>query len=87
MPEERQRHIQLVRQLMCKDYHGMYREAMPYPFLVPGSEQYADTLCRTALIPLRTASGAEGFLDVAPGLSVLPFLPSQVGSEVDVPAW
>ena len=47
MPEMRQDDIRLIRQSICKDFHGMYREAggaMPYPFLVPGSQQYADVL-------------------------------------------
>lgn len=41
------RHIQQLRQHIQGDYAGMYREAggnIPYPFLVPGSDQYSDAL-------------------------------------------
>lgn len=41
------RHIQQLRQHIQGDYAGMYREAggnIPYPFLVPGSDQYSDVL-------------------------------------------
>lgn len=47
MTEDLQGYIQLIRHYICKDYQGMYREpggAMPYPFIVPGSQQYAETL-------------------------------------------
>ena len=40
-------HIQRIRQHVQTNYQGMYREAgdnLPYPFLVPGSEQYDDVL-------------------------------------------
>jgi len=41
------RHIQRFTAFVCNDYHLMYREAggeIPYPFLTPGSDQYADVL-------------------------------------------
>ena len=44
---ELQNYIQLIRQHLSENYQGMYREAggnLPYPFLTPGSEQYADVL-------------------------------------------
>ena len=40
-------YIELIRQHILENYQGMYREAgdnLPYPFLTPGSEQYADVL-------------------------------------------
>ena len=40
-------HIQRIRQHIQANYRGMYREAgdnLPFPFLAPGSEQYADVL-------------------------------------------
>ncbi len=40
-------HIQQLRGHIRKDYSGMYREAggnLSYPFLTPGSQQYADVL-------------------------------------------
>ncbi len=42
-----QAHIDLIRKHLLKDYQASYREAggaFPYPFLTPGSEQYADVL-------------------------------------------
>jgi putative isomerase len=44
---EIQKHIDLIRQNLKDNYKGMFREAggaLPYPFLTPGSEQYADVL-------------------------------------------
>ncbi len=40
-------YIQLIRQHVQVNFQGMYREAgdnLPYPFLAPGSQQYADVL-------------------------------------------
>ena len=40
-------HIQRIRQHIQSNYQGMFREAggnLPYPFLTPGSDQYADVL-------------------------------------------
>lgn len=40
-------YIQRIQQYIHGSYDGMYREAgenLPYPFLVPGSEQYSDVL-------------------------------------------
>src|SRR5512145_1617982 len=40
-------HIQRIRDHVLANYQGMYREAgdnLPYPFLTPGSAQYADVL-------------------------------------------
>ena len=40
-------HIQRIRQHIHANYQGMFREAggsLPYPFLTPGSDQYADVL-------------------------------------------
>ena len=41
------KHIALLRDRLSKDYPGMFRPAggtLAYPFLTPGSEQYADVL-------------------------------------------
>lgn len=41
-------YIKLIKKMLVKDYHGMLREAggnLPYPFIAPGSESYADVLC------------------------------------------
>ena len=40
-------YIELIRQKLCRDFGGMYRAAggiFAYPFLTPGSGQYADVL-------------------------------------------
>ncbi|HEY5754102.1 MAG TPA: trehalase family glycosidase [Chthoniobacterales bacterium] len=40
-------HSTLLRDRLCADYRGMFRpagNALPHPFLTPGSEQYADVL-------------------------------------------
>lgn len=40
-------HIQRIRKHIQSNYQGMFREAggnLPYPFLTPGSDQYADVL-------------------------------------------
>ncbi|MFP4380711.1 MAG: MGH1-like glycoside hydrolase domain-containing protein [Candidatus Sumerlaeia bacterium] len=47
MSEKLTPYIDLIKQHICRDFHGMYREAgegLPYPFLTPGSEQYDDVL-------------------------------------------
>ncbi|MBS3821082.1 MAG: glycoside hydrolase family 37 [Phycisphaerae bacterium] len=47
MMSELQQHIHRIRQMVCGDYHGMYRDegdAFQYPFLTPGSAQYDDVL-------------------------------------------
>ncbi len=44
---ELQGYIDLIREHVTNNYRGMYREAggnLPYPFLTPGSDQYADVL-------------------------------------------
>jgi putative isomerase len=48
-PQEggRSRHIELLRERLSGHYQGMFRPAggaLAYPFLTPGSEQYADVL-------------------------------------------
>lgn len=47
MSSELNKYIELIRENIYKDYQGMFREAggaMKYPFLTPGSSQYADVL-------------------------------------------
>jgi putative isomerase len=47
MQAETARYSALIRQNLQADYRGMFREAggnMPYPFITPGSQQYADVL-------------------------------------------
>lgn len=47
IPEETRRQIASLREALSRDYPGMLRpagEALDYPFLTPGSEQYADVL-------------------------------------------
>jgi putative isomerase len=47
MQAEIARYSTLIRQNLQADYRGMLREAggnMPYPFITPGSQQYADVL-------------------------------------------
>lgn len=47
MDKEIQKYIQIIREKIHKSYKGMFREAgkvFKYPFLTPGSEQYADVL-------------------------------------------
>jgi len=47
MTDEISRYIALLRQNLAENYRGMFREAggnMPYPFITPGSQQYADVL-------------------------------------------
>ncbi|MBC8099180.1 MAG: glycoside hydrolase family 37 [Armatimonadetes bacterium] len=47
MQTEIARYISLIRQNLQENYQGMFREAggnMPYPFITPGSQQYADVL-------------------------------------------
>lgn len=42
-----EKYSQIIKDKIYKDYKGMYREAgksLKYPFLTPGSEQYADVL-------------------------------------------
>jgi putative isomerase len=44
MNNETTRYAELIREHLCADYHGMFREAeppFPYPYLVPGSQSYA----------------------------------------------
>lgn len=44
---ELEHYIDLIKTHVSENYRGMYREAggnLPYPFLTPGSEQYADVL-------------------------------------------
>ncbi|MDT8390174.1 MAG: trehalase family glycosidase [Lentisphaeria bacterium] len=41
------KHISNIRENLSQNYKGMFREAggaLPYPFLTPGSDQYADVL-------------------------------------------
>jgi putative isomerase len=47
MSDELSKHIGLIRENLSSQYKGCYREAggsMDFPFLTPGSEQYADVL-------------------------------------------
>ena len=47
MTSELTRYIALIRQNLTDNYAGMFREAggnLPFPFLTPGSQQYADVL-------------------------------------------
>lgn len=47
LPQETRRDIALLREVLSRDYPGMLRpagDALKYPFLTPGSEQYADVL-------------------------------------------
>ncbi len=46
MPEALREYPDLVKKHVCSDYEGMFRPAgaaLKYPFLTPGSEQYADS--------------------------------------------
>ncbi len=47
MNTEMKKHAALIRENLAANYKGMFREAggaLPYPFLTPGSAQYADVL-------------------------------------------
>jgi len=45
--DDLKKYIKLIRKNLSENYKGMFREAggaMDYPFLTPGSDQYADVL-------------------------------------------
>ncbi|MFW6303018.1 MAG: glycoside hydrolase family 37, partial [Candidatus Sumerlaeota bacterium] len=47
MSKAAEAYFDIIREHLTSDYNGMYREAgekIKYPFLTPGSEQYADVL-------------------------------------------
>lgn len=45
--EDWEKYSEIIKNSIYKDYKGMYREAggfLKFPFLTPGSSQYADVL-------------------------------------------